>query len=366
MAGWLGITQGQLSRIENGHSRIRDLDKLTRYACALGVPSELLWFDIDPPEQPRQAVSGPLRLRSGLVAAPRAAEPVLLDSLQATLEEYVRADNVVGPQPLLAIVTQQVHFVERLERASRGHSQARLRVLHARFAEFLGWLHQDAGNLKAAFAWTDIAAGLARDTASSRLLSYVQMRQSNLAADSGKPQTTIALARAALDTAADLTAHQRATALRQLAHGHARLGDTAATMRALDQALQQVVRSEADADDLAGYCTPEFIAMEAASCLIELGLPEQAITALEPRLPHWQPENRRDLGRGLALLALALARAGQPDEALDVATHALPIVSATHSTRTEYQLYRVVRELQEHDAPDHSARLRIAARTTLG
>ncbi|RDI58980.1 helix-turn-helix domain-containing protein [Nocardia pseudobrasiliensis] len=364
LARWLGITQGQLSRIENGRNKVRDLDKLMRYTRTLGIPAEMLWFDIDEPAPAPTPTPGPLRLRDGLTLAPPAAEPLLIDSLRTTLQEYVRTDNVAGPQPLLMVVGQQLRFVERLENASRGRTQTQLRLLRARFAEFLGWLHQDAGNLRAALTWTAAAAELTRETADSRLLSYIRMRQSSLAADVGDPRNTIALAQTSLRTPTDLTARQRAMALRQIAHGHARLGQLTDTMRALDQAAHQA--ASPDDDELAGYCTPEYIAMEAAACLIELDRPEQAIATLEPQLPQWRPENRRDFGRGLTLLAIALARSGQPDDAVEVAQHALAIIAETRSTRTEQQLYRVIRELHTHGAAHQGAQLRIAVRHTIG
>ena len=42
-AGWVGITQARLSRIENG-DQLTDLGKLMRWAHALGIPTDLLWF----------------------------------------------------------------------------------------------------------------------------------------------------------------------------------------------------------------------------------------------------------------------------------------------------------------------------------
>lgn len=43
VAGWMGITQAQLSRIENGPA-VQDLQKLRQWASLLGIPGELLWF----------------------------------------------------------------------------------------------------------------------------------------------------------------------------------------------------------------------------------------------------------------------------------------------------------------------------------
>lgn len=43
---WLGLTQGQVSRIERSATPVRDLDKLDRWARALHVPQQLLWFSL--------------------------------------------------------------------------------------------------------------------------------------------------------------------------------------------------------------------------------------------------------------------------------------------------------------------------------
>jgi transcriptional regulator with XRE-family HTH domain len=50
VAGWMGITQAQLSRIESGPP-IKDLDKLIHWARALDIPPHLLWFKL-PQQRP--------------------------------------------------------------------------------------------------------------------------------------------------------------------------------------------------------------------------------------------------------------------------------------------------------------------------
>ena len=45
VAGWIGITQAQVSRIENG-AAIVDLDRLIEWAILLGIPEEYLWFSL--------------------------------------------------------------------------------------------------------------------------------------------------------------------------------------------------------------------------------------------------------------------------------------------------------------------------------
>ena len=44
---WLGLTQAQVSRIENGPP-VRNLDTLAHWARVLQIPSHLLWFKLPP------------------------------------------------------------------------------------------------------------------------------------------------------------------------------------------------------------------------------------------------------------------------------------------------------------------------------
>ena len=54
LASWLGLTQAQLSRIEQGEKSTDNLQVLTRWARTLSIPPELLWFDF--PDQRRQVL----------------------------------------------------------------------------------------------------------------------------------------------------------------------------------------------------------------------------------------------------------------------------------------------------------------------
>ncbi len=66
LGAWLGLTQAQVSRIENGPP-IRNLDTLTHWARVLHIPSELLWFKF-PGE--RAPFARPIRLTTGMPSAP--------------------------------------------------------------------------------------------------------------------------------------------------------------------------------------------------------------------------------------------------------------------------------------------------------
>lgn len=45
VAGWMYLTQSQLSRVENGPP-MRDLDRLIQWARILSIPTSLLWFRV--------------------------------------------------------------------------------------------------------------------------------------------------------------------------------------------------------------------------------------------------------------------------------------------------------------------------------
>jgi transcriptional regulator with XRE-family HTH domain len=56
VAGWLGMTQAQVSRIENGPP-IRNLDALVHWAVTLRIPIAHLWFDL--PRRPGSEIGAP-------------------------------------------------------------------------------------------------------------------------------------------------------------------------------------------------------------------------------------------------------------------------------------------------------------------
>jgi hypothetical protein len=58
--------------------------------------------------------------------------------------------------------------------------------------------------------------------------------------------------------------------------------------------------------------------IEAAHCWVELGQPDRALGVLQQGLMQWRPEFRRDLGLGLARFAVAHARTGAVDDALNL------------------------------------------------
>lgn len=88
---WLGLTQAQLSRIENGRAP-EELTKLIRYSQILGIPAELLWFDL--PGSPRARVSTDIQ--------PPVLMPVLLGGREVMLPIDAGAARANGLDDLVA------------------------------------------------------------------------------------------------------------------------------------------------------------------------------------------------------------------------------------------------------------------------
>jgi transcriptional regulator with XRE-family HTH domain len=98
---WLGMTQAQLSRIENGRAP-EELSKLIRYSQILGIPAELLWFDLpgEPRARPatdaRPTILVPLLLGGREVLLPVDADAAKARGLDGELGEAVAAGQGAG------------------------------------------------------------------------------------------------------------------------------------------------------------------------------------------------------------------------------------------------------------------------------
>jgi hypothetical protein len=361
VAKWLDLNQGQLSRIESGRNQVRELDKLVHYALRLRIPTHLLWFDV-PETQLLRPRAGVVMLPGGSVVSADngRTEQALAQSLLANLENYANTDNLAGPRALLGVIALQVEFINRLLHEANERTRPGLLYVGARYAEFAGWLHQDAGDLNAAMTWSRTALDFAAEAGDQTLSAYVEMRRSNIASDAERPDLALTLANNALDAPGPQAASLRAVTLRQKAHAHAMRGDHTSTARALDQAFSQAQRTDDEDFALTHYCTPGYLDMEAARCWIQLDQPHRAISTLEQGLASWQPQYRRDLGLGMARLASAYARADELDHAATIAEHALNIATETGSARTAQQLKDVQRQAAHRGAPHHARRLQQA------
>jgi transcriptional regulator with XRE-family HTH domain len=132
------------------------------------------------PRLPDSAAPGGAR-PAPAIATPRRLDPEAVGRLGTILTEYAKIDNLLGPAHLLELTSLHLDFISELLTVAAGEGRGELLTVGARYAEFAGWLHQDAGDAQAAAYWSDRAMGWAQAAGNDLMVSYVLMRKSNQA-----------------------------------------------------------------------------------------------------------------------------------------------------------------------------------------
>jgi transcriptional regulator with XRE-family HTH domain len=230
-----GVPADQLGFRPAGPSDQAAEDVLAQLGTGKGVPRPLL---------SNSAALGRARLPAPAIAMPRRVDPEAVGRLGTILTEYAKIDNLLGPAHLLALTELHLTFISELLTVAAGQGRTELLTVGARYAEFAGWLHQDAGDPQEAAYWSDRAMGWAQAAGNDLMVFYVLMRKSNQASSQGDANRTLGLARAALRGQDRLSPRARALALRQEARGHALSGDPTECARALEVARDQAAAPE--------------------------------------------------------------------------------------------------------------------------
>jgi tetratricopeptide (TPR) repeat protein len=281
------------------------------------------------------------------------------------LAANIEADMQMGPAFLLPAIRSQLPLIEHLCHQARGSDRLAALRLGVQFAEFCGWLYQDYGECGAAKACTNLALDLAAEIDDPRVLSYVLMRKSNVATDCRETGPALGLANAALARSQHLTPRLQAVALRQKAAAHALLGEYDGFVRAREAArIAAAAGMRQDEGDLAAYCTPSYVEMEAGASLVGLGRPAEAIPIFEESRSRWPAGNLRDRLLCLSRLATAYAHAGDTEAACVTASEALASTRDITSARVTAELGRLRQHLAQgsgrHAVADLRARLTAA------
>jgi tetratricopeptide (TPR) repeat protein len=281
-----------------------------------------------------------------LMDAPRMT-PEISAYYESLFAEHVRADNLIGPRLVLDLVSHQAETLRAAVRQTRGAERELAVLLASRYEEFLGWLNQDAGHLDQAMIHTDRARDLAIELRDPLLATYLLMRKSNIATDSGDSVLALALADAALSQTEHPPPNVRAVVLRQKALALAGLGQEQACDDVAAEALETVAApgSWPEESSLAPYCTTNYVAMEAAACWLQLNQPERALAMFSLAPTDWPTGLRRDHGLHLARRAAAHAGVGDVGVACDLAEQSIRTVRQTGSARTIRELRRLAHQL---------------------
>ncbi|MFC6020604.1 hypothetical protein ACFP2T_31080 [Plantactinospora solaniradicis] len=118
---------------------------------------------------------------SKVLQQPRLIDRQVLGYFRTVLAEHYTADKMLGPCQLLGPVHAQIDVLDGLRRHARPGTTEPLMRLLAQYAEFAGWLHQDAGDATAAMYWSDRASQWAQAVGDYQMVAYLLVRKSNIA-----------------------------------------------------------------------------------------------------------------------------------------------------------------------------------------
>lgn len=362
VAGWFGLTQAQLSRIESGPA-VTDLAKLTAWARTLHIPSHLLWFKL-PGDRANCVSHIPAALRPEPPApvpafVPAAAVAVTAPSdstadAAAAMQSFRNADLQVGGGHLYPSVVNylQTSLAPQLFHNVRG-AGAVLFTAAAALTEMAGWMAHDAGRDDAANHHFNRALDLVRVGGDHYLSAHVLASKSHLARHLRQPTDAIRLAKQGQGVlrSAQPNAELQARLLAMEACGHAALKDSAACTTALRQAEQTLDRATTvDSSPWVSGFDHGSLASEAARCFRQLGQLDQAKSQAERILTLRPAERARSRAFGQLILVTVLIAQGKPNEACGIAAEVLDATQSLGSFLVIQQLQDLRRLLQPYQS----------------
>nr|WP_055505004.1 hypothetical protein [Nonomuraea pusilla] len=197
------------------------------------------------------------------------------------------------------------------------------------------------------------------------MTAYIMARKSQLAGDIGDPVAAVDMAEAASNLARPGSRLQ-ALAPTYACHGHALQHEDDAARRELDRAHELLLQATSDqASPWAVWLDEPYLQAQRARSYAELGRFSEAVEGFRQAIAAVPPSFRRDLGVYLSRESLAHARAGEPEQAADVAMSALYIAEETGSARIMNALLALDEQLEPWRTTPLVAELHSALRSTV-
>lgn len=276
--------------------------------------------------------------------------PAAVASFRSLFDEVRRVGQAVGPMVTMPMLVAQTHALRALGRYAGPDARDRLLVLAGRFAEYTGWMAQEAGDDAAALWWTERAVELATAGGDEELAVYALVRQALVALYRHDAMRTIALAQQA-QAASWCQPRIRGLAALREGQGHAIAGHYDECRRALDRAdtLLEAAASQPSEDPVIGTSTvPNQVGLVTGWCMHDLGRHDEAADLIEHEFRAIPFEANRVRSRYGARLALAYASSGNIDRACNVADWVLNGVDSA-TVRVDLQfLARALNRFHSH------------------
>jgi transcriptional regulator with XRE-family HTH domain len=313
------------------------------------APDGTSWFRL---VDRRQALAaGPtsaLSLRFGdrdvFGAAPRTTS---LKGLRALFDQFRQLGQTASPAVVLPALIAQTQTTQGVAAQSDERTRGPALTLAARYAEYVGWMCQEAGNDDAALWWTERAVALADAGGDGDLASYALVRRALMALYRNDATETVELSRAA--QRGSVLPRIRGLAAQREAQGHALAGDRDACLRCLDSARGLLASASMPADPAAPVLGPTNLTDPAAMitgwCLYDLGRPAEAAEVLDREITLVPSHALRSRTRYGVRRAIAHAAAGEIEHACEIAESLLAGVGMLGSATIRTDLRRLSRTL---------------------
>jgi hypothetical protein len=279
---------------------------------------------------------------AGLDPAP---PPIMADS--SPLETFsgwfhqVRAlGQQIDARLVIPILTAHAHSLSVLAGRYSGSDRRRALTLVANYAEFTGWMAQEAGDVAGALWWTDQAVRYATAAGNDGMAGYAMVRRALIAMYRGDASATVDLARQAQNSRS--RPRIRGLGAQREAQGHALAHRRDDCLRALDRARRLLAEDPPRGQEpIIGCAHVADLAHAAAGwSLYDLGEAAGAATALDETVRQTPPHAVRARARFAARQALALAASDQVDEACAVADGVLDDQAVLRSSTIAADLHR--------------------------
>lgn len=381
MGDLLGLTQAQVSRIENAAEAPAHLVKLQRWSATLGVPAELLWFapanslddgpvawnamvpvesqhDGDSVERRKflrvgaTAIGATLLAGSTTPARKRVDPGCLADSVRDMTRHFRGLDNRFGGGHSKSVATAYLTtIVEPHLRAARGSAADRKRLFTAaaELQHLVGWMSFDTGQPRDGHRHLRLALKLCQEAGDDALAAEMLAGMSHQATFHGSPSSAVDLALAAGHSAKRAGSMAlRAEAAVMEAHALSLSKDRSGALTALGDAERAFNASDlATSPDWLGYFDHAYLAAKFGHTFKELGMPVEAEQFARRSLDMTDGYDRGRLFN-TALLASALADQGRIEESCVTAATAVRMSGAVRSVRGASYLTDVGRRLAPH------------------
>ncbi|MEU9504811.1 hypothetical protein AB0D32_00825 [Micromonospora sp. NPDC048170] len=389
VAGWLGITQAQLSRVENGPPLVH-LDRLSHWAQLLRIPPRFLWFSLPgrsnevtqhaalPVHQARMttppaltdadvaaseqgggttdrrqfhalAALGGIAATGGpdLLAGSHDAGSIGMEQVRyasSLVDEFRRADAAVGANQLCGLAIR-VHAQLSEWAAKATYSRDVGEALQATIADLAietAWLTIDADRRPEARAYLNEAITRARFSDDPRMevraFAYLALLTCR-----DRPGEALHAAEAALRSSAGWGTPRLATLLHlRIARTYAALNDMSGFHRAMSKAHREFERGASEDDmPFLHFVTAQEVKGIEGLAYLALGRPERAASAFRTITENPSPVLRRNQIYYSVQLADAAYRQGNLDEAAYTAMSLLPDIGQVSSARVSLHLAQI-------------------------